>query len=1367
MAVGDKRKEVDVMKKNRTISKTGISASLKPAAILMSTAGYTVSNDLPLNIITSKITKVFFIPITVLCFLVIPKEVMAFDLGNMLNNAVKSIEQHMPGKANKKEDATEKKVDEMMNHVFGKPSAAPQHGAAENEVYQQKKRTNKEVQQYLNSLGYNVGPADGALGPMSVKAIKAFQRDHGMAQTGRISSGLLAALKSAGGKSATALSSSSKSLMVTSTAQSQGIKDGGILKAQVHEKLLGPNVNKFSGGGVFVSEDGGHVAIAMMKGSRQVISVDGVKGPVFDAVSDPPQFNSTGQHCAYGGRRGDEIIAVFDGKEIAAMGKIDKQKRFHFSDDGARLAYISVTTGGTFLDLVVDGKTIPGNKLVDPSQIAFGGKHLAYAAQTMNGKWHVVVDDKMGPAYDGIRSLHWSDYGAHYTYVGKQNWQHDVVVVDGIEEKPYLNNSSGQGIDALALTANGHMAYRAQQLNTQNTCGGILVLDRKEVTKEACSFRFEHSDVLSMPSYGKGILGSWWFALSPDGRRIAFVRRTGGGKVAVVDGKPGSEYDDIFDLQFSPDGKRAAYVGKKGLFNFVVVDGKESARYNQVKEFRFSADSKHYAYEAYHNGTGYTVVVDGKEGPNIQELMEGSLTFSPDGKRYAYAGYPNFKEGMLVVDGKVVSNGRIEKFQTQGQMRGSPKFPVLVFSPNGNSLAFIEHKGGTGKQYLVVGKQSYPSFYTYSYPSFSSDGKHFAAAAWTGKKVVILMDGHKGPIYDQIVQANETVFRFIDDHTLRFLAVKNGSIYRVTISFQSHLATYSPHSIIAQQQASAKPQSAVAHSQQVAALPMPTTTHTTAGQQNRPAANSGPTLFTEFYNGLLGFKFLPELYLSDAVLSYLTQQQIRRESEEWATIDRMKTKFDPYTGKTIGKISIPTFTFTWADAKNNAKLKAIYIRHFLGKDLDWSFLYDYGYNPRKGQPIVQFFIFQREKYLNRMPEFATVELSPVYREFLETVLPLIPTSYILHEPVQLKYNQQRQDMSFIFYNNKNTDQMMADVKGYFGELTPKNRGSGKVFPPSLKEKKIYDFGYNGSLPETSTRMPGTYKGIDTGYVAEKWREIITSYSYSSDAPKVGAPKFLVLDRDLKLAPVHIRPSEAEKILNAQQKGPLSAELYFEITGAKPADWFVNGKDSKFAVLLGKVHDLRIVDAAGNEVLNVPLKTLQAIENEREKQQAEAEAQARQKEAKTQANQQAVADMQTACWNGHTFDQVSGCLNDMYKRKSPEASNNRKAWIALSIGKRYAKSLKFMARSIDHYVKQECDFGVYKAYKGVRDYSTIQQKTSACIDAVIPAMKKEEDSCLAENRPPLALKDGIEAIQKCMYEHARVLVNKYYGLDSKH
>jgi peptidoglycan hydrolase-like protein with peptidoglycan-binding domain len=86
-----------------------------------------------------------------------------------------------------------------------KPKAATVDGAKSTAEGAKSKldATVKSVQQTLADLGYAPGPVDGALGDATTRAIKVFQRDRKMAETGRITPELLRELKRVTGRDLT------------------------------------------------------------------------------------------------------------------------------------------------------------------------------------------------------------------------------------------------------------------------------------------------------------------------------------------------------------------------------------------------------------------------------------------------------------------------------------------------------------------------------------------------------------------------------------------------------------------------------------------------------------------------------------------------------------------------------------------------------------------------------------------------------------------------------------------------------------------------------------------------------------------------------------------------------------------------------------------------------------------------------------------------------------------------------------------------------------------------------------------------------------------------------------------------------------
>lgn len=84
-----------------------------------------------------------------------------------------------------------------------KPEDAEPAAAASTPATQDDAMTVMAVQQILADLGYDPGPADGAMGGTTASAISAFQRDRNVPETGRITPELLGELKRVTGRDLT------------------------------------------------------------------------------------------------------------------------------------------------------------------------------------------------------------------------------------------------------------------------------------------------------------------------------------------------------------------------------------------------------------------------------------------------------------------------------------------------------------------------------------------------------------------------------------------------------------------------------------------------------------------------------------------------------------------------------------------------------------------------------------------------------------------------------------------------------------------------------------------------------------------------------------------------------------------------------------------------------------------------------------------------------------------------------------------------------------------------------------------------------------------------------------------------------------
>lgn len=566
------------------------------------------------------------------------------------------------------------------------------------------------------------------------------------------------------------------------------------LNAKVTETLMGPTVTLGLMSPTVMSEDGDHLAVVAAKGSRQLVLLDGVEGPLFDEIplnftwSQSHQgtgsivFSPTGGHSAYLGRRAGDFIAVVDGKEAvtltttAAVNNVATRGwAFMFSRDGSRLAYGAQDAPGVWV-MIVDGVKSAPYAAIDFSQAFLKGKRLVYVAQTADQQWHAVVDGKPGPGYAGISSLQVTPDGAHHAYLATPQGGKTVAVVDGIESK-----GAGLGVQDVELAPDGRLAYVAWTVAPRPN------VDRDRDAKASLFVGGQAlPGICDCPTFSNRLAGGITtarrhVAWSPDGKGFAYVQsnRPAPGVTVIVNGKPmGPTYQVVSELRWSPDGTRFAYLGTSPSGFFQVIDGQEFEALHDVPQFQWSPDSKRYAFQGKNS-----FVVDGKEQPKVGYLLE-SGRFSSDSKHFAYASMAG--NNRAVVDGEV-KPFYLGGFQQTSQAQPYITFPPLVFSPDGARLAYIGSTlDATGRVNSQAGmvldgvRAEWPN-QGLSFPSWSPDGKHFAAMAWNGRGVAAMIDGKVGSVYETVLQNNAAACRFVDGHTFRFYGTKAGQIYRVTL----------------------------------------------------------------------------------------------------------------------------------------------------------------------------------------------------------------------------------------------------------------------------------------------------------------------------------------------------------------------------------------------------------------------------------------------------------------------------------------------------------------------------------------------------------------------------------------------------------
>ena len=234
-------------------------------------------------------------------------------------------------------------------------------------------------------------------------------------------------------------------------------------------------------------------------------------------------------------------------------------------------------------------------------------------------------------------------------------------------------------------------------------------------------------------------------------------------KKTVVDANPPAAGIISVAYSFTRNGCRAAALSGALHDGFSVrVDGKEGPRYSKIREETplFSANGKSVAYCAQKDNK-WRWVINGVEGPSFQKLTPTSFAFSEDGKRHAYVA----NGSILVVDGKAVP--------AKGSGKPIPYDAAPAFSPDSKRLVYVEWLKAERKMRIVQdgkpggwsvgvsmsissgfgalinarGKAAQPPKFGLD---FSADSQHFAYSQFNGTLTRIVVNGKPEPAYQNL-----------------------------------------------------------------------------------------------------------------------------------------------------------------------------------------------------------------------------------------------------------------------------------------------------------------------------------------------------------------------------------------------------------------------------------------------------------------------------------------------------------------------------------------------------------------------------------------------------------------------------------------
>ena len=511
---------------------------------------------------------------------------------------------------------------------------------------------------------------------------------------------------------------------------------------KVEETVVAPS----NDGGLFVvSQEGAHIAYVGAKGTRTVVSVDGVQGPVLDEVfnsySGAPggqillynanaggKFNGTptavifsesGGHYAYIGRQGNEYVVVHDGKEVGRGARNDlglSNLPLGISPKGnfAFWGEQKIVEGRGQYRLFVDGQAGPwaGYQEIKPV-FSPDDQHYAYNAGTIaDYKTQMLVVDGKAAGYAGISPQYTADSKLLLTIKPEGN---NVVLANG----KTAVSANLPIIKVIPGTSGSHYAVILRKGTINYEAVGSLYLDGKAIS---------------------GTDGAMDLSYSPDGKHWALRCSNPEAKTffMVIDGKKGSEYSNVWEkVSWSPDSTRAIYQISSSGRNFVVVDNTQEFPVMSVGSLTrdpivFPATGHRYAFSSGDNLTrAYLTHVDGANLlPQGLSPNGDTFDFSADGSHWAMVTSPAGRNDFagLLIDGTLNTDLAISSFAGSNDTNGpnTTRNPYFVWSPDGKYLArMARHPDGTSPGLYINGALAYPTQMGVFHPGFTPDSHHF------------------------------------------------------------------------------------------------------------------------------------------------------------------------------------------------------------------------------------------------------------------------------------------------------------------------------------------------------------------------------------------------------------------------------------------------------------------------------------------------------------------------------------------------------------------------------------------------------------------------------------------------------------------
>lgn len=571
----------------------------------------------------------------------------------------------------------------------------------------------------------------------------------------------------------------------------------------IETKILAPD----NAAAYYVSPRGVHVAAVVMRGSRQVVTVDGVEGPRFDRIvphggdqdsltqavsvggarvkSGMVVFSQDGTRHAYAAISGNDLVVMLDGREIYraanhmyALGGMARIG-LTFSPKGKNLYFIASTNQAEpgLQSVIMNGKVGPSFAYQTTPGVIFSADDMRHVYSTIKAKTRdqvlLVVDGKEA-AYAGVEPQFTAD-GKKILTISRSP-QGDSLLVDG---KSVLTAKQIMRVVA-APTGNGYGAIVRKGDRQADT---TLFLGEREITgTESVRQVYFSPDAKRWAAWcdSGGIGGPQWMVI--EGKR--------GGNFQSIDGDPVG-----WKPSFTSDGRKFVYVAFNAGRRFVVIGDEESDGFD-LPRVELSDKGGRFAYYEQK-----TVVIDGRKIDTekvgaTRGILPDSFAFTSDGARFAFVASPMAMKPILVVDGSAVENFQPALMRISANPKAAQSY--FKFSPNGNRwVSFGEEPRSRERALYIDGKVAYAFAKGVFQPDrmdFTADGNRLF---WRGvarqsekerPSYVVVENGQECLFYDrdkplsQALQSTPGSWEMGADDKLRILAVTPEGVVRHTLT---------------------------------------------------------------------------------------------------------------------------------------------------------------------------------------------------------------------------------------------------------------------------------------------------------------------------------------------------------------------------------------------------------------------------------------------------------------------------------------------------------------------------------------------------------------------------------------------------------